>query len=1199
MKRNLIYILLICFPTCLLSQSNGDDWNDRDIQSYESAIEVARISIDFLPGYETEINLERKDLFAYIDPNLPLDGGEPNEEGIFALNYIREYTPKANNITSEIPEHEGLDYTLWNESITYFDDLAREIQKVDVKASGYGNDLIQSIIYEDITGRKKQEYLPYAIAQGGVNGPGGYRPDPTSELQEFYSNYYGDEDGNYAFADKKYDGSPLNRVLKQSSPGYSWKLDGENIVEIKYGSNSDGEVIKFNIDNNVLMKDGYYSENTLFSNTVIDEEGNKTVEFKNKQGQLILQAKGNSLTYYVYDAYGLLKYVIPPVATNLISDIDNYSGSLDNDSNDIIKNYCYYYEYDEDYRMTHKKLPGNDIVFMVYNNKDNVILVQDGELRKTKKWIFTKYDAFDRIIMTGTHYFNTSSQESMQGYVNQTNSKDFEVYSGIATNYGYTTDTYPGIDDQDEVLIVNYYGSYDARSLLHNPDDYEFLEHEIGFTYQQSDQVWELPTISRVKILNPTEDISFDWLESITYYDKYENVIQTISNNHLGGLDIVSNKVNFTGEILETIIKHDIGGDVMTIQREFVYDNISRRLLQTKHKINSQIQTTISSTTYTELGAVANESIHVVGNTPLQKLDYCYNIKGWITDVNKISNLQNDYFALKLEYNTAGRYAAHNGNIGAIHWNSKHFGEAKKYGFDYDDNNRLVEANDIYNSFYTTKYGYDDNGNFKLIQRNASVNETGVLIDDLTFTYNGNQLKNVNDNDDNPNYAMGFTDNDSFVSEEYTYDKNGNLTKDFNKNIQVSYNLLNLPQTVDFILLTHNSLDYIYSATGEKLRKITHIDENNATKIDYIRGFVYEEDELQFILTENGRLVDNGKGGYNYEYFIKDHLGNIRIRFDQNGEILQDMSYYPFGMPIESGLTYENTTYSPESNYLYGGKELQKDYDLSWYDYEARFYDPVLGSFVSLDPKSEKRDWLSAYNFVQNNPINRIDPTGTLDDEWIRTGYADGREETFEWLSGYGGNDFQIVHNFWETESGDVWNLGYEKWHNWPNTEAAIADLRSGGELALGYWNPGWWENASGSVDYPLIDPIDIITGSIAAKFTFPAAKGMTNTQLVQRAATFADDFVPFTKNAGVTGTLKHQAANRYLHLYQLRNGSRGLQTNFYFNNGVGNRGFLDVVNHSSKTVWDFKFGNATWGPGQLLKYQRNFPGYNISIMRP
>ncbi|MDD2315476.1 MAG: hypothetical protein PHX12_11530, partial [Proteiniphilum sp.] len=82
-------------------------------------------------------------------------------------------------------------------------------------------------------------------------------------------------------------------------------------------------------------------------------------------------------------------------------------------------------------------------------------------------------------------------------------------------------------------------------------------------------------------------------------------------------------------------------------------------------------------------------------------------------------------------------------------------------------------------------------------------------------------------------------------------------------------------------------------------------------------------------------------------------------------------------------------------------------------------------------------------------------------------------------------------------------------------------------------------------------------------------------------------------------GTAKHTYANNLLSRYQSIYGNRGLQFNHYFNNGVGNRGFLDVVDHGSRTIFDYKFGNAVMGSGQYLKYSRNFPGYSIQIIRP
>lgn len=87
---------------------------------------------------------------------------------------------------------------------------------------------------------------------------------------------------------------------------------------------------------------------------------------------------------------------------------------------------------------------------------------------------------------------------------------------------------------------------------------------------------------------------------------------------------------------------------------------------------------------------------------------------------------------------------------------------------------------------------------------------------DPTFTYNGNQVTKIEDSENNLTYNGAFNFNDSTnISDDYSYDKNGNLTKDSNKKIfSIQYNSLNLPSKINYS--DGKTMDYVYSGTGEK-----------------------------------------------------------------------------------------------------------------------------------------------------------------------------------------------------------------------------------------------------------------------------------------------------------------------------------------------------------------------------------------------
>jgi RHS repeat-associated protein len=915
--------------------------------------------------------------------------------------------------------------------VSYFDGLGRGTQQVAHAQSNTGKDIVTHITY-DAFGRQTKEFLPYANQNASLN----YNASAESDITNFYSSYNGGT--QFPYSEKQFEVSPLNRVLKQAAPGDAWSLGSGKEIKFDYQTNTANDVKLYKatatwnatlgLYNTSLSQTGYYSENQLYKTITYDENSpggisniGRLEEYKDKEGKVILKRTFNNSTahetYYVYDQFGNLTYVIPPLVTNVSTELDGL---------------CYQYKYDARNRLVEKKLPGKQWEYIVYDKLDRVVATGPaynplGGSDSDKGWLITKYDAFNRPVYTGWYdrmaTATSSDRKIMQAMIDgneiisENKSTATVTIDGVAIKY--TNQVIPSLF---VVLTVNYYDNYEYPNAPSIPSQIEGQN-------TQSTNLKGMATGSWVRVLDAAEATT----NETTYivYDTRYRPIRSYTKNYLGGYTQVDSKLDWSGKTLYTLTSHKrtAPGQLFTVKERFTYTEQDRLLKHTHEIVGALPEQLLTLNTYDELGQLLAKNVggtDVTGTLALQKVNYKYNIRGWLTAINDINNLMpsatdRDLFAFKINYNkkeddTAGLF---NGNISETLWRTSADNTKRKYAYNYDNLNRLLEANyskpEDPNTLdnYLEKLSYDQAGNILTLERNGNLDPSGGApvnqIDNLEYSYhpdNKNQLLKVNDLSNSP---QGFKDNYATTENDFTYDNNGNMTADVNKEIEsITYNHLNLPIKINFG--AKGNIYYLYNAIGGKVKKVV---EDNVAHItnttDYLSGFQYLNTELQFFPHAEGYVhytkplaaqggENSALGSFNYVFNYTDHLGNVRLSYAKDPlvgnrvKILEENHYYAFGLKHKNynveKLNFEEfpdtgveivpapAVANASYNYKYNGKELQEELGLNMYDYGARNYDPVLGRWMNIDPLAEKFPNWSPYNYCMANPINMTDPDG-------------------------------------------------------------------------------------------------------------------------------------------------------------------------------------------------------------------------------
>lgn len=815
------------------------------------------------------------------------------------INYV-----VTNNILKEgVKDVSSISSLLVNDNeqtVSYLDGFGRPVQVVIPEGSPQKKDVVQMITY-DRFGRESKHYLPYTASSDGR-----YATDALSRLTQFYSQAENVAYTTAPWSETRFEASPLAEIVEKSSPGEDWQIGSGHEIKMSRRLNVQNEVRLWVYDfaTGQCTTQGYYEMNQLRVEETTQDH-HKAWIFSDKQGRTVftkvqVSATETACTYNVYDAFSQLRMVIQPEGVKELLKTNNWSLTTA-----FIDKWCFVYQYDGYGRLIEKKLPGAQPVYTVYNNRHLPVLSQDGKQRIKNEWSFIKYDAHNRPVLTGTYTHSGGESQALMQRAADSFVVSFEVRAveNYNTQQGYTiTRSFPVLSDSNHtILTVTYYDDYNFNNDA-TTADVSYISSGMVPEPIPSDQTMNRITGTKTRILG-----SEQLLLTASFFDARGNLIQVQKENHLGGKDINSMRYDFADKVLESRQTHQggTGSPLHVIRKQFAYDHAGRTL-KIHHQVNGNTPVILSYQQYSELGQVVKKSLHSTdGQNYKQTLNYKYNIRGWLTGINHPDPVQadpSDLFGMQLFYNAVpahGGVPRYNGDISEIIYNNLAVDQQKAYVFNYDTLNRMIHAKYLERTAsgleqagtFDEKLTYDLNGNIKTLQRYALAG-TGAarqLVDQLSYAYEGNKLLAV---EDAGNKEAGFL-NKATEAVEYQYDENGYMTRDRNKEIDaVTYNSLNLMESIVFP--GKGQIGYTCDATGTRLGKTVNDLLSGTTKTrNYINGFEYNGTQLEFFGTEEGRVVMTG-GTPEYQYHLKDHLGNVRLTFTAKEETLSTVASLEF-----------------------------------------------------------------------------------------------------------------------------------------------------------------------------------------------------------------------------------------------------------------------------------------------------------------
>ena len=941
----------------------------------------------------------------FYDGHQRLNKITDHEGNILATNSYK-VSPSENYILSAKPRiatTDGITASLYFNSIVdyqHFDGLGRLTQSIGVGQTPDQKSIIKNQSIFDKFNRQIGSILPVSA--------GALVYSPVSNAKTLAQSFYADAAPKDSTI---FEASPLNRPTASFGVGEAWRA-ADKKTQIFYEAGGE-EVRNYSVNSSGdIVLNGSYPSNSLYKKRIIDEQGHQTIEYTDKRGRLIekrqeLESGIYAHTHYIYDGLGRPKAIIQPMGYELGSGFSYNSPDF--------QNWVFYYGHDARGRNTLKHIPAAGFSKMVYDRKDRLVMQQDALQATLNKWNFWKYDAFDREVFRG-ETVNTNSQAVLQAAFD-THATPDEVwgsgggYNGgsfptIANPSGNDVQHYTFYDQYDFVAALNTNFNFDAANAYHAKHSSAKGLQTGSVAYNQADHN--------------------QYFMSASYFDTKNRPIQSFETHVLSPTlpDRTVVEYNFSGDILlSRMLLRNVNEADKTLFKQYTYDHVGRKT-EFKLGINGANPETVAKYFYDAIGRqstkwiypnrtyqkadslldyinrppnpepntvdLANRAVNLLPGTlidttylacidtlnissgtviGMQKIDYQYYIRGLQNCTNCTANepellaAENDFFASKLEWETAGRF---DGNIGKQSWRNKKDYALKSYVHDFDAFSRLKSASYSGNGeedYSLTNINYDKNGNTLNLLRKGFTGSNFGSIDDLTYSYSGNKLTKIDDAVTGNLNTKDFRD--STAATDYSYWPNGNLKSDLNKGIsQIEYNTyLNKPKKITYF--NGSELNFNYDGSGMLIQRYI----TDSTAWTYTPSEIYKDDSLYQISQDEGRIL-RGNGKYKLEFEYRDLWGNLRTAFTDS-DSLPVAGVYPAPVITQIndydllGFEHFNNQVG-RNNKLFQNQERVFDLDLGWDFWKFRPSDAVSGRFMMPDPLSNEYPYNSVYAFQEN-----------------------------------------------------------------------------------------------------------------------------------------------------------------------------------------------------------------------------------------